>query len=247
MAFKFSGINLLDDNAWRRDCFVAGLVTAFAGDPVRVRAHESSGSLRTIAENELCLVVLGGACLSSQHGLARMHEARQAFPGGVAILADHITAECISVALQNRLCAVLSTAESGEMIQATLRFVLSGGTYYPHAQTLPAPSGDLAGYLPPPARGDATTDGSEAEADTVSDEVIAGLTRRQRDVAVALAIGASNKEIARELNLSEATVKSHVRQIMRKFDATNRTQVALRAQMVVRQAQPQIEHQLVHG
>ena len=56
-----------------------------------------------------------------------------------------------------------------------------------------------------------------------------GLTRRQDDVLELLKVGRSNKEIARALNLSESTVKIHVRQLMKKMGAANRTQVALRA------------------
>jgi hypothetical protein len=41
-----------------------------------------------------------------------------------------------------------------------------------------------------------------------------------------VATGASNKEIGRELNLAEATVKLHVRQILRKIGARNRSEAA---------------------
>ena len=39
--------------------------------------------------------------------------------------------------------------------------------------------------------------------------------------------GAPNKVIARKLNLSEATVKVHVKAILKKIGASNRTQAAL--------------------
>jgi DNA-binding NarL/FixJ family response regulator len=50
---------------------------------------------------------------------------------------------------------------------------------------------------------------------------------RQQEVLSFLRRGISNKLIARELNMTEATVKVHVRQIMRKLGAANRTQVAV--------------------
>ena len=52
-------------------------------------------------------------------------------------------------------------------------------------------------------------------------------TRRERKVLERLQLGASNKLIARQLNLRESTVKVHIRRIMRKLGAVNRTQAAL--------------------
>ena len=51
-------------------------------------------------------------------------------------------------------------------------------------------------------------------------------TSRQAEVAQALRRGKANKIIAYELNLRESTVKVHIRNIMRKLKATNRTEVA---------------------
>jgi DNA-binding NarL/FixJ family response regulator len=53
------------------------------------------------------------------------------------------------------------------------------------------------------------------------------LTPRQLEVLGRLREGKPNKLIARDLNMTEATVKVHVRQIMRKLGATNRTQAVL--------------------
>ena len=54
-----------------------------------------------------------------------------------------------------------------------------------------------------------------------------GLTARQWEVLERLRQGESNKLIGRQLKLRESTVKVHIRQIMRKLGATNRTQAAL--------------------
>jgi DNA-binding NarL/FixJ family response regulator len=51
-------------------------------------------------------------------------------------------------------------------------------------------------------------------------------TVRQAEVAQALRRGKANKIIAYELNLRESTVKVHIRNIMKKLKATNRTEVA---------------------
>jgi len=55
------------------------------------------------------------------------------------------------------------------------------------------------------------------------------LSAREREILVALARGASNKEIAREFELAESTVKIHVQNILRKLNLTSRVQAAVYA------------------
>lgn len=53
------------------------------------------------------------------------------------------------------------------------------------------------------------------------------LTEREREVARAVARGAANKEIARELAITERTVKAHVGAILEKLGARDRLQLSL--------------------
>lgn len=55
------------------------------------------------------------------------------------------------------------------------------------------------------------------------------LTPREREIIVMLASGASNKEIARTLDLAESTVKIHVQGILRKLNLSSRVQAAVYA------------------
>lgn len=55
----------------------------------------------------------------------------------------------------------------------------------------------------------------------------AKLSSRERDVLCCLMAGYPNKVIARELEVCEATVKVHVKAILRKLDVCNRTQAAI--------------------
>ena len=52
-------------------------------------------------------------------------------------------------------------------------------------------------------------------------------SRRQLEILKHLAQGKQNKRIAHDLGISENTVKVHMRHIMKKLDAQNRTQVVL--------------------
>jgi DNA-binding NarL/FixJ family response regulator len=53
------------------------------------------------------------------------------------------------------------------------------------------------------------------------------LTRRESQVLRHLALGLSNKDIGRSLNISVDTVKEHVQNLLRKIHATDRTQAAV--------------------
>jgi len=66
-----------------------------------------------------------------------------------------------------------------------------------------------------------------AEETKPSNPIAEKLTERELQVLSGLCKGLSNKEIARELELQEVTIKLHVRTLCRKIDAKNRTQAAL--------------------
>lgn len=55
---------------------------------------------------------------------------------------------------------------------------------------------------------------------------LAALSPRERDIAMAVAAGASNKETARRLAIAETTVKIHIQHILRKLGFTSRVQIA---------------------
>ncbi len=76
------------------------------------------------------------------------------------------------------------------------------------------------------AAGSAT--GSSAGADGVAERrLLDTLTDREREVALAVASGASNAQIAADLFVSLATVKTHVGHVYEKFGVENRVQLAL--------------------
>ncbi len=100
---------------------------------------------------------------------------------------------------------IAKAASSKAMIDG-IRSVLSGETYL-------SPSIDAAGVAAQPC------------APAPRDKAV--LTPRQRDVLAMLSQGKSNKEIARDLNLAEITVKLHVTAILRALGVENRTQAAI--------------------
>ena len=60
-----------------------------------------------------------------------------------------------------------------------------------------------------------------------SEDRLAVLTAREREVARTIASGSSNKEIARQLGITERTVKAHVSSVFQKLNARDRLHLAL--------------------
>ncbi len=104
----------------------------------------------------------------------------------------------------------ISTRSTGlAMTLSAIRFVQAGGTFAPLEMLL-----------------------SDASAPPAGQPVAASpyrLTTRQKAVLAQLQQGKANKIIAHELGMSESTAKVHIRNIMRKMGATNRTQAAFNA------------------
>jgi DNA-binding NarL/FixJ family response regulator len=94
-------------------------------------------------------------------------------------------------------------------------------------------AGAVADAIRAAARGESPLDPRAAR--TILDarsapDPLAGLSEREREVLGLLVDGLPNKLIARRLQISEKTVKSHLTRIFRELDVTDRTQAALWAE-----------------
>jgi len=86
-------------------------------------------------------------------------------------------------------------------------------------------SPQLMGKLLDGVRGDVPPKSSAVRAAVPSE--LNKLSPREREILGFIARGQSNKEIARELDLAESTVKIHVQNILRKLNLTSRVQAAV--------------------
>jgi DNA-binding NarL/FixJ family response regulator len=75
-------------------------------------------------------------------------------------------------------------------------------------------------------KSDLSATGKEADGDGKVEKMLELLTQRERQIARLVAEGLSNKEIARQLNVSDGTVKVHLYNIFQKLEITNRTVLA---------------------
>ena len=68
-----------------------------------------------------------------------------------------------------------------------------------------------------------------AHANGFRQDRIQPLTRRERQIALLVCTGLSNKQIAQQLNVAEGTVKVHLHNVYEKLAIRNRTMLALLA------------------
>ncbi|PPB80702.1 LuxR family two component transcriptional regulator [Albidovulum inexpectatum] len=116
---------------------------------------------------------------------------------------------------------------SGEASREFAERVLEAGAAGFVPKTLPAKS--LVNAIKFMAMGEqyAPISFMTAQEDAATNPLAERLTRRELQVLKGLTEGKSNKEIARDLDLTEPTVKLHMKTLYRKLDVSNRTQAAI--------------------
>jgi DNA-binding NarL/FixJ family response regulator len=142
------------------------------------------------------------------NALAHVRGSRPGLP--VAIVSADDDPRTIAAALRYGAQGFISKSTEAAQIAHAVEAVLAGEIYTP------------PGYHPP--RGVPSDDEDLLVARRISD-----LTPQQFRVLGALCSGQLNKQIAYDLDVSEATVKAHVTAILRKLGVATRTQAVLAA------------------
>ncbi len=140
----------------------------------------------------------------------------------VVLLTEAMEPAAMMQALQAGLDGLCSTAMKREPLVRALELVMLGETFIAPAFILSL--ADHASRLQQAHPNGADASGPAAAA------IASRLSPREAMILRRLTLGASNKQIARELGLAEATVKVHLKGILRKVKAANRTQAAMWAQ-----------------
>jgi two-component system, NarL family, nitrate/nitrite response regulator NarL len=139
----------------------------------------------------------------------------------MVMLVDHYDLKQVLVAFQAGADAYLIKSVSCEVLVKSLDLVMLGEAVFPSAVL------NLVRDHANGADGD-ESEGNEAEAsDMEQKHPPKGLSVRETVILRCLMEGDSNKLIARKFDITEATVKVHVKAILRKVHAKNRTQAAI--------------------
>lgn len=219
---------LLDSHRLRRaeaESFLSPWANKF-GLHIDALDPDELGRTRSVPRDcRLVVINLGGSAYSSAEALPWRERLLSDAPATPMVLfSDRSDAADILDALHSGVKGYIPTTTSPDFALQALTFILNGGEFFPPTALLQA--GHRAPSLPNGAR--------ERRAGEAADEARLELTPRQAAVLDQLKAGGSNKQIGRALNMCEATVKVHVRQIMRKLGVSNRTQAALAADLATR-------------
>lgn len=202
-----SALIVIEPRSFVRNCILSSLSNATEMKGIGVGSVEEYfdevGSVRP-AIIVVCAMDASVSNVSSQ--IARLKEAGVSVP--VIVMADASNVDLILAALNCDANGFIPADISLEIAAHALRLVMAGGKYFPVNGLLAARKNAAA----PIAR------------ESMPKSSL--FTRRQIAVIDALRKGKANKIIAYELNMCESTVKVHVRNIMKKLNAKNRTEVA---------------------
>jgi DNA-binding NarL/FixJ family response regulator len=199
---------IVDQSRLRCDC----LKLALSHQPRRWRVTDVSSAselVRLLQQGHDFDVILLGGSTCARIDLADIDMLTAAFPRApILVAAECDDPERAHDILRSGAKGFLPVSHSLKVLVGALERVRAGGSYVPLALS------EAISAKPP-------------EQTPVSPLQV--LTRRQRDVLALIAVGKSNKLIADALNMSESTVKAHVKQIIRRLNVANRTQAALLA------------------
>jgi DNA-binding NarL/FixJ family response regulator len=206
-----SGVVIIEERLLVKDCLTRALELFIPGD---VRAFSSIEAWLSVCEaNPAGLVVL---CSSGGQGALELDRVKRlaSAPENTApvmVMSDICDPNHVISVLAAGARGLLTTDVGIDVAIEAMRFVRAGGVFVPATSFISKKSAVTE---------TATTDQSV-------------FTNRQIAVIKALRQGKANKIIAYELNMCESTVKVHVRNIMKKLKARNRTHAAFIANEIL--------------
>jgi DNA-binding NarL/FixJ family response regulator len=193
-------------------------------------------------EFKMLVFGIGGDLLIESKTLQILEMLRNRVPNTpVVVISDREDDHDVALAMSKDIQGYIFSGINSALAFQALSFILHGGVYFPpcalrrlqlEANENIRNQNSSVGTETPKRQSRVISVTQDASASIVpndgGDEFIwTMLTARQKQVLEHIRQGESNKVIARHLGMTEGTVKVHVRQIMRKVGASNRTQLAI--------------------
>jgi len=172
--------------------------------------HEATNYAETqslLKEQDFTLVFVD-LNMPDSNGLTDLALLKKMYPKTpVIVVSGHEEAGIIRNCLDYNASGYIIKSSSPKDIKAAINTVLAGNIYVPPCITL--------------------EDGSDTGTSSTAADQINSLTPSQLKVLVEIGKGKLNKQIAYDLEISEATVKAHITAIFKKLEINNRTQAVL--------------------
>lgn len=256
-----SALILVDPNELRTAAFAAFLEPWARQSEIGLHVVHDPEELAHLPAHDTaaCLYSIGGMSLRDEGASQTIDRMRNLFPDSPLIVFSDATDSLeIATAIYLGLRGFIPTTMPSHVALAAIQFILNGGTYHPHSSPSAKPAAatsptsamirhiddhriakvtasaePLGSSSSPRWRTSSPITLQQPCESDAADLTLAPLTKKRHvEVLEFLARGETNKEIARRLNLTEATIKVYVRELMRHFGAKNRIQVALKAAAV---------------
>jgi DNA-binding NarL/FixJ family response regulator len=221
---------LVDSVRLTRECLAPQLVECCPGlDLLTTESLLTSKLSRDADFPNIVILNMHGDGFSTPAVAAQVEYVRARSTPSIVIV-DRIDAVEVEHAARRGLCGVFPSHGGVKLLAAAIHLVLAGGRF------LPAESRSLSEALRREAseavvesvgQGSVAKAAEEAAATKAVHELqnAASFTGRECEIIDCLRHGMQNKNIAFDLGISESTVKTHLRQIMQKLGAANRTEV----------------------
>jgi DNA-binding NarL/FixJ family response regulator len=198
-------IAVIEGSTFLRECICRSMQSAFS---LPVIAYSTVSELESHLQLAPKLVILSLFEASHEASVGALKALSELAPGvPVIVLASVNDVDLARTVVRHGAKGYIPVTMGFEIAIEAVRFVLAGGTYVPMDCL-------LAGR-------------PDGEASSQSSNT---MTARELAVIRAIQQGKPNKTIAYHLNMCESTVKVHVRNVMKKLKAKNRTEVAIKAQ-----------------
>jgi DNA-binding NarL/FixJ family response regulator len=208
-------IVLIERRTLNRDCLTKALVSGYGLTVIPAAEIQDWIALgHTVSPAIILLFVSNWSVEAEINRFLSAWPKSQDMPPFV-VFSDDENIEHIVRALEKGARGYIAPNTPLDVAVEALRLIMAGGTFIPASSIIAAQR-------------------SNAQSRSLHDLPLNGLTARQTAIIEKLRIGKSNKLIAYELSMCESTVKVHVRNIMKKLNAKNRTEVAFLANRLAR-------------
>jgi two-component system, NarL family, nitrate/nitrite response regulator NarL len=177
--------------------------------------------LPQIGSTDPVLVVCGNCAMNDLEGA--VESLRMKCPQArIVIISDDLKPASLARAYKAGIDGVCSTDMNRDVLLKALELIMLGERFIPSSMGLA-----LLEVSPEEVRSSSRDKVVPLHAHDTAPQ---RLSERETQILRCLIDGASNKHIARQLGVAEATVKVHIKAILRKAKVANRTQAALWAQ-----------------